>query len=218
LYACVIYIFIHGLRCLLHAVERVVESPIFETPPEILPTSVIRVPRVPRSGRPAGQVRGTTPLSWTEHERFLFEEGLDLFGRDWKRLSDHIGPSRSLSNVKSHAQKHFIKLAKSGEPVPPKVAETGPGHTMDGKPLDLDSKTARGYLSNDNLDQKQRVLDEIYRQHAKEIQARQTQQQAPDLNEEGGPSNNDLEFPDDDDDDDDAVEDEMYLQKLPPRR
>jgi len=45
----------------------------------------------------------------------------------------------------SHAQKFLIKLAIAGKPVPPKVAETGQGYTLSGKPLDPTSSAARAY-------------------------------------------------------------------------
>ena len=42
----------------------------------------------------------------------------------------------------SHAQKHFIKLCLQGKPLPKKVAETGEGYTLSGKPLDPNSAAA----------------------------------------------------------------------------
>ena len=45
----------------------------------------------------------------------------------------------------SHAQKYFIKLAIAGKPVPSKVAETGQGYTLSGKPLDPTSAAAKAY-------------------------------------------------------------------------
>jgi SHAQKYF class myb-like DNA-binding protein len=178
--------------------------------PEIVPDGLTRVPRVPRSGRGAGQGRGTTPRKWSEEETALFEEGLRLFGRDWQQLSQHIGPTRSLASVKSHTQKHFIWLAKNGLPVPEKVAETGPGHTMDGKPLDLRSRTAMDYLSNDDLDSKQNVLNAMYRQHALDVQAGRTNRPASRANQRRGTPDFASEFPDadDDDDDDDDIEED----------
>ena len=45
----------------------------------------------------------------------------------------------------SHAQKHFIKLLLRGEEVPEKVAESGRGYTLSGKPLDPNSSSAAAY-------------------------------------------------------------------------
>jgi hypothetical protein len=135
-------------------------------------------PRVPRPSQLSGQEKGKTPVKWTDEEVARFNEGLALYGRDWERLTQHIG-TRPLPLVKSHTQKHFIWLAKHGLPVPPKVAETGCGHTMDGKPLDLESRTAMDYLSNDNLRLKQDVLNEIYRQHKLEKEERERRNPSP---------------------------------------
>ena len=58
--------------------------------------------------------------SWKddEHDRFL--EGVRLYGRDWKKITDHVG-SKSTSQVRSHAQKHFLKAVKNnaGDTIPP---------------------------------------------------------------------------------------------------
>jgi Myb-like DNA-binding domain len=137
-----------------------------------------RTPRVPRPSQLSGQEKGKTPVKWTDEEVARFNEGLALYGRDWERLTQHIG-TRPLPLVKSHTQKHFIWLAKHGLPVPAKVAETGCGHTMDGKPLDLESRTAMDYLSNDNLRLKQNVLNEIYRQHKLEEEEREWRNPSP---------------------------------------
>lgn len=49
---------------------------------------------------------------WTEEEHLLFLEALTQYGRDWKLVSSYV-PSRSVVQIKSHAQKHFLKLEKS---------------------------------------------------------------------------------------------------------
>jgi SHAQKYF class myb-like DNA-binding protein len=85
------------------------------------------------------------PTAWSPEEEQRFLEALELYGRDWRRAAAHVG-TRSASNFRSHAQKYFIKLYKEGRPVPPKVAETGAGHTLSGKPLDPNSAAARAYL------------------------------------------------------------------------
>ncbi|KAL4859895.1 putative dolichyl-diphosphooligosaccharide--protein glycosyltransferase subunit 3B [Chlorella vulgaris] len=82
--------------------------------------------------------------SWTDDEERLFLEALQLYGRDWKRCAEHVG-SRDHRAYTSHAQKHFIKLLLRGEEVPPRVAATGRGYTLSGKPLDPNSAAARAY-------------------------------------------------------------------------
>jgi len=55
--------------------------------------------------------------------------------------------TRDGNSVRSHAQKHFIKLYRDGLPLPPKVRESGEGYTLSGAPLDPESAAARPYLS-----------------------------------------------------------------------
>lgn len=81
---------------------------------------------------------------WSDEEEKLFLEALDLHGRDWKAAAAHVG-SRDARAFTSHAQKFFIKLAIAGKPVPAKVAESGHGYTLSGKPLDPTSSAARAY-------------------------------------------------------------------------
>ena len=54
-------------------------------------------------------------------------------------------PTPPLLQVASHAQKHFIRLAMSGTPLPPKVAASGPGYTLSGNLLDPTSAAAAAY-------------------------------------------------------------------------
>ena len=66
--------------------------------------------------RPAGSRKSyvvrNPRRAWSadEHKRFL--EGLKLFGRDWKQLTQHVG-SRTVSQVRSHMQK-FAKHVGAG--------------------------------------------------------------------------------------------------------
>ncbi|KAF8675342.1 hypothetical protein HU200_047703 [Digitaria exilis] len=64
---------------------------------------------------------------WTadEHDRFL--HALVLFGRDWKRIEAFV-VSKTSTQIRSHAQKHFIKAQKLGLPTPaphPRPATVG---------------------------------------------------------------------------------------------
>ncbi|GMH91918.1 hypothetical protein TrVE_jg978 [Triparma verrucosa] len=45
---------------------------------------------------------------WTKSEHDLFLQGLTLYGRDWKLVSNLI-PTRSSAQIRSHAQKYFAK-------------------------------------------------------------------------------------------------------------
>lgn len=51
---------------------------------------------------------------WSMDEHFRFIEALQLFGKEWKRVQQHVG-SRSSTQARSHAQKFFVKLEKRGQ-------------------------------------------------------------------------------------------------------
>jgi len=54
---------------------------------------------------------------WTRDEHDLFLKGLAEFGKDWKRIAGII-ETRTVVQIRTHAQKYFQKLAKStGGPV-----------------------------------------------------------------------------------------------------
>ncbi|KAK3820552.1 MAG: hypothetical protein JOS17DRAFT_688500, partial [Linnemannia elongata] len=67
-------------------------------------------------------------------------------------VEQHVA-TRDANSIRSHAQKHFIKLFRDNIPLPAKVLESGPGYTLSGNDLNPYSSAARPYLS-------QRVLDD----------------------------------------------------------
>ena len=71
-------------------------------------------------GDDGGQKKGRKPYtitkpreSWTKEEHQFFLEALQLYERDWKKIGAHI-PTKSIIQIRSHAQKYFIKMAKMG--------------------------------------------------------------------------------------------------------
>ncbi|KAI3796533.1 hypothetical protein L1987_39208 [Smallanthus sonchifolius] len=58
--------------------------------------------------------------NWTDVEHDKFLEALHLFDRDWKKIESFVG-SKTAIQIRSHAQKYFLKVQKSGtnEHVPP---------------------------------------------------------------------------------------------------
>ncbi|EGF83738.1 hypothetical protein BATDEDRAFT_21172 [Batrachochytrium dendrobatidis JAM81] len=91
--------------------------------------------------------KGTRAGKFTTEEVDRLKTGLEIYGRDWNQLARHIA-TRDASAVRSHAQKHFIKLFRDNIPLPKKVYESGAGYSLSGKPLNPNSAAARPYLKN----------------------------------------------------------------------
>ena len=48
---------------------------------------------------------------WSKKEHQLFMDGVSKFGRNWKKIEEHIG-TRNGPQIRSHAQKFFLKLMR----------------------------------------------------------------------------------------------------------
>ena len=48
---------------------------------------------------------------WTKEEHFRFIEALIIYGKEWKKVQQHVG-TRTSTQARSHAQKFFGKLQK----------------------------------------------------------------------------------------------------------
>lgn len=60
------------------------------------------------------RVRISTKLDsgrWRKEEHELFLKGLEMFGRDWKKIESLVG-TRTGPQIRSHAQKYFNKMGK----------------------------------------------------------------------------------------------------------
>ncbi|MBA0862681.1 hypothetical protein Goshw_011581, partial [Gossypium schwendimanii] len=80
--------------------------------------------------------------SWTEPEHDKFLEALQLFDRDWKKIEAFIS-SKTVIQIRSHAQKYFLKVQKNGtsEHLPPPRPKRKATHPYPQKA----SKTAHGH-------------------------------------------------------------------------
>ncbi|XP_042475656.1 protein REVEILLE 8-like isoform X2 [Macadamia integrifolia] len=50
---------------------------------------------------------------WTDEEHSKFLDALQLYNRDWKKIADFVD-SKTVIQIRSHAQKYFLKAQKSG--------------------------------------------------------------------------------------------------------
>lgn len=57
---------------------------------------------------------GTCIGRWTHEEHMLFLDGLRLYGKAWKKISKLV-KTRSLVQIRSHAQKYFQKLQQASD-------------------------------------------------------------------------------------------------------
>ncbi|KAF9979158.1 hypothetical protein BGZ73_005326 [Actinomortierella ambigua] len=108
-------------------------------------------PAVKEKKPPKEMAPGINTGTYSDEEERRFVEALEIFGRDWPKVEEHVR-TRDANSIRSHAQKHFIKLFRDNVPLPPKILETGPGYTLSGRDLDPYSAAARPYLSQRLLD------------------------------------------------------------------
>lgn len=90
-----------------------------------------------------GQAQGENTGRWTSEEHQLFLQGLEIHGKGWKKIAGLI-KSRTVVQIRTHAQKYFQKLAKAkqngeegevmmeGRGVPVSVAASMPATSSSG--------------------------------------------------------------------------------------
>jgi SHAQKYF class myb-like DNA-binding protein len=65
---------------------------------------------------PTVEIRQTTKKErqgrWSKAEKYIFECLLEKFGKNWARIHEQM-PQRSLSQIRSHAQKFFERVGPS---------------------------------------------------------------------------------------------------------
>jgi SHAQKYF class myb-like DNA-binding protein len=64
---------------------------------------------------------------WTKEEHKRFMEAIEKFGRNWKKVEEYVS-SKSRKQIRSHAQKHFDKMKKTGANFPPPRAKRKAQH------------------------------------------------------------------------------------------
>eukprot|EP01084_Bolivina_argentea_P074821 135699_1 len=92
-----------------------------------------------------------TPTIWRGIEQETFKNGLELYGRDWNKISQMDGIiNKSIHSIKAYAMRYFALLWRDNIPLPSKVKETGNGYTLNGSPLDPNSPIVQSILRKNN--------------------------------------------------------------------
>eukprot|EP01084_Bolivina_argentea_P179164 309613_1 len=79
--------------------------------------------------------------SWSTKEKHTFEHGLQLYGRNWKKIEKMTDINKSRKQIVQFAEKHFQYLYQNGLPLPNKVKETGVSYSTNTKTKSTNTKT-----------------------------------------------------------------------------
>jgi len=66
---------------------------------------------------------------WTEDEHRRFQEAVQLHGRAWRRIEEHVG-TKTAVQIRSHAQKFFAKCERGS---PQQISGSGPAAGLSGE-------------------------------------------------------------------------------------
>ncbi|KAF8085495.1 hypothetical protein N665_0665s0005 [Sinapis alba] len=75
-------------------------------------TSTNRISNAAKARKPYTVSKQREKWSEEEHERFL--EAIQLYGRAWRQIQEHIG-TKTAVQIRSHAQKFFSKVAREAD-------------------------------------------------------------------------------------------------------
>jgi SHAQKYF class myb-like DNA-binding protein len=73
----------------------------------------VKLPKVMRTTGKHSDTETERSGRWTEVEHNAFLEGLEMYGKKWKKVSRHI-KTRSVIQTRTHAQKYYLMLNKDG--------------------------------------------------------------------------------------------------------
>ena len=77
----------------------------------ILLNSALQRPELLEDDDEKSNNNSRTSGRWSKEEHHRFIEGLTKYGKNWKKVEEHIG-TRTGAQIRSHAQKFFIRLTK----------------------------------------------------------------------------------------------------------
>ena len=98
-----------------------------------------------------GQLKHSTKGKWNPEEHSMFLEAVEIWGKQWKLISKHV-KTRTPSQCRSHAQKHFIKLEMCKRMLrhvsPPRIVKevevTKPESEISQSKIELSGKYSQG--------------------------------------------------------------------------